>query len=81
MDLIESRFVFEPFHKIEKSLIQYDFYPIQSNMLKNLEKMFLVGNSKIINSDHINADLLLIMPPNMKKAELIYQHSAEMVAI
>jgi hypothetical protein len=28
MDLIESRFLFEPFYKIEKSLMQFDFYPI-----------------------------------------------------
>ena len=30
MDLTESRFIFEPFYKIEKSLIQFDFFPTQN---------------------------------------------------
>lgn len=28
MDLIESRFINEPFQKIQNSLISYDFFPI-----------------------------------------------------
>lgn len=29
LDLIESRFVQEPFYKIEKALLAYDFVPIK----------------------------------------------------
>ena len=31
MDLIESRFLNEPFYRIEKSLINFDFMPIQGS--------------------------------------------------
>ncbi len=28
MDIIESRFLFEPFQKIEKALMEYNFFPV-----------------------------------------------------
>jgi len=28
MDIIESRFLFEPFQKIEKALMDYNFFPV-----------------------------------------------------
>ncbi len=79
MDLIESKFIYEPFMKIERSLTQYDFFPIQNTMIKSIERIF--ANSKILTPDMITNDLLLLMPPKMRKADLIYQYSTELVAI
>jgi ubiquinone/menaquinone biosynthesis C-methylase UbiE len=28
MDIIESRFMFEPFQKIEKALMEFNFFPV-----------------------------------------------------
>lgn len=36
MDLIESRFINEPFYKIERSLINFDFFPIQNSTITNI---------------------------------------------
>ncbi|CDW75950.1 b-box zinc finger family protein [Stylonychia lemnae] len=81
MDLIESRFIQEPFQKIERSLINFDFFPIQNSQLNNLQKIFTLGNSKILTLDAFTTELLFVMPQKMKKAELIYQHSTELTAI
>lgn len=78
MDLIESKFMNEPFSKIEKNLLNYDFLPIQQSQLNNLIKIFVGGNSKIIDKEMITSDFLTtIIPAKMKKAELIYQHTSE----
>jgi ubiquinone/menaquinone biosynthesis C-methylase UbiE len=31
MDIIESRFMFEPFQKIEKALMEFNFFPVQNS--------------------------------------------------
>ena len=73
MDLIESRFMHEPFPRIEKALIRYDFVPIQNSMVRAMQKTF--EGSKIVGRDMVTPEFLMVMPPQMKKAELIYQHS------
>lgn len=40
MDIIESRFLFEPFQKIEKALMDFNFFPIQRTQMQQLEIMF-----------------------------------------
>lgn len=40
MDIIESRFLFEPFQKIEKALMEFNFFPVQNSQLHHLEAMF-----------------------------------------
>jgi len=77
MDLTESRFINEPFYKIEKSLILFDFFPIQNSTLSSVGKIFITGYSKILMPEHFIPELLLVMPPKIRKAELIYQYSAE----
>ena len=48
-------------------------------MIKNIEHIF--ASSKILTADMMTNDLLLVMPPKMRKAELLYQLSTELVAI
>lgn len=43
MDVIESRFLFEPFQKIERALMDYNFFPVQSSQLQHLEVMFQIS--------------------------------------
>jgi len=43
MDIIESRFMFEPFQKIEKALMEFNFFPVQNSQLKHLEVMFSIS--------------------------------------
>jgi hypothetical protein len=72
MDLINSRFVKPPFEKIEKSLAQFDFYPIQMKQLVQVQKIF--AQSKILRKQHISVDFLIECLPNAGniKAELLY---------
>ena len=48
-------------------------------MIKNVETIF--ASSKILTAEMMTNDLLLVMPQKMRKAELLYQHSTELVAI
>jgi len=75
MDLIESRFVGEPFRKIEKALHNFDFLPISHSELLALEKIFVEGQSKIITKELVTPEFLQIMP-KMKKGTLLYQLSS-----
>ena len=79
LDLINSRFVQDPCTKIERALTQFDFFPIQQQMLVDVSRMF--SSSKIIKADHVTVDFLTeIMPVNhtVVRAELLYQHSTVM---
>ena len=57
MDLINSRFVKEPFAKIERSLVAYDFFPVQQQRMLELQRMFKA--SKILQEKHFTVDFLI----------------------
>jgi hypothetical protein len=61
MDLINARFVKLPFQKIERSLVQFDFLPIQMRQLLEVQKMF--SHSKILRKHHISVDFLIEVLP------------------
>ena len=80
LDLIESKFINEPFYKIEKGLLKYDFQMIKQSSIADLRKQFLMQGSKILTPDMITTDFLLeIMPKKEGKMQLsvnlLYQHS------
>jgi hypothetical protein len=81
LDLIESRFINEPFHKIEKGLLAFDFMPIKQQNIIDLQKAFVLGGSRILTPDVINADFLMNVMPRIdgklhKTVNLLYQHTA-----
>jgi len=62
-------------------LLKYDFEPVQENVINNLKKEFILGGSKILTPDLINAEFLLEVMPRRggevcAHVELLYQHSA-----
>jgi hypothetical protein len=76
LDLINSRFLDNPFKKLEKSLNDYKFLPIQKQQLIDLERLF--KSSRILKPEHFDVDFLIeIMPSDfpIKKAELLYCHT------
>ena len=81
LDLIESRFIHEPFQKVEKALLLYDFVPIQQQDIFELQQQFVLGGSRILAPDHITVDFMLQIMPTLNdkrasKVELLYSHSA-----
>jgi len=73
LDLINSKFLNNPFLKIEKHLKRFDFFPVQKQHIINTERMF--KSSKILKPEHFDVDFLTeIMPLNKKvvKAQLLY---------
>ena len=63
LDLIESRFINEPFQKLERCLLKYDFAPIRQSELENLKKQFILGGTKILEPKHFTPEFFLnIMP-------------------
>lgn len=76
LDLINSRFIGNPFEKLEKSLSTFKFLPIQKQQLVDLERLF--KSSRILKPEHFDVDFLVeIMPPDfpIKKVELLYSHT------
>lgn len=76
LDLINSRFIGNPFEKLEKSLTTFKFLPIQKQQLVDLERLF--KSSRILKLEHFDVNFLVeIMPPDfpIKKAELLYSHT------
>jgi len=63
--MIESRFINEPFHKIEKALLKYDFVPIKEAEIEDLKKSFVLGGTKILEPHHISPDFLLNVMPTI----------------
>ena len=57
--MVESRFVNEPFHRLEKAMLLYDFIPIQNQTVVDLKKQFMLGGTKILTPEIINEDFLL----------------------
>ena len=80
MDIIESRFLFEPFQKIEKALMEYNFYPVQRSQITNLEVIFQISQkSKILSRDILNSEfLLIVLPPRAVTGTLLYSYSKEL---
>jgi hypothetical protein len=81
MDVLDSRYVFEPFQKVEKALLKYDFIPMRQKQIVDLQKAFILGGSRIILPKHMNAEFLLTIMPkiNGKPAlniNLLYRHSS-----
>jgi len=63
LDLINSRFINDPILKIERSLKNYDFFPVQKQVLVDLCQKF--QESKILKPEHFTVDFLSeIMPTN-----------------
>lgn len=75
MDLINSRFIKEPFVKIERCLNAYDFFPVQMQRLIDLQRLF--KGSKILSEKHFSVDFLIeILPPKgVVRAEMLYSHT------
>lgn len=65
LDLLDSRFINEPFRKLEKCLLRYDFAPIKHKQLETLAKQFVMGGSRIIEPKHVTTDFLLQIMPEM----------------
>lgn len=61
LDLINSRFVNDPFHSLEKCLSRFNFFPMEQQRLNDLSKM--LQKSRIIKKDHINVDLMIEVIP------------------
>lgn len=77
LDLIESKFVQNPFYKIEKALLSFDFVQIKYQEIDNLQKQFVLGGSRILTPEHINTDFMLTIMPKkegeiMKNLSLLY---------
>jgi hypothetical protein len=77
LDLIESKFVENPFYKIEKALLSFDFVQIKYQEIDNLQKQFVLGGSRILTPEHINTDFMLTIMPKkegeiMKNLSLLY---------
>jgi hypothetical protein len=82
LDLLDSRFIEEPFQRMEKSLLKWDFFPVQDSQIHNLRREFVLGGSKIIQPDFINADFLVEIMPRLggdicAHVEMLYQHSLQ----
>ena len=77
LDLLNSCFINDPYSKIERQLARLDFFPVPQQRLLDLTAMF--NQSKIIKPDHITVNFLTaIIPKNLVKLSLLYQHSNEM---
>jgi hypothetical protein len=72
LDLINSRFINDPIVKIERSLKNYDFFPVQKQVLVDLCQKF--KESKILKPEHFTVDFLCeVMPTNAPtRLELLY---------
>lgn len=76
LDLINSRFVNDPFPKLEKTLNAFTFFPVQQQRIVDIQNIF--GASRILKPEHIDVDFLTeVIPPGLVKAQLLYQHSTE----
>jgi len=80
MDIIESRFLFEPFQKIEKALMEYNFFPVQRSQIQNLEMIFTLSQkSKILTRELLNSEfLLIVLPPRAVSGRLLYSYTKEL---
>ena len=72
--------MFEPFQKIEKALMEFNFFPVQNSQLKHLEVMFSISQkSKIVSGEIMTPDfLILCLPPKLASATLLYQYTKEL---
>ena len=76
LDLINSRFVNDPFPKLEKTLNAFTFFPVQQQRIVDIQNMF--SASRILKPEHIDVDFLTeVIPPGLVKMQLLYQHSTE----
>ena len=78
LDLINSRFVNDPFPQLERCLASFSFFPVQQQRIVDMQNMF--SASRILKPEHIDVDFLTeIVPPGLAKVRLLYQHSAEAI--
>ena len=71
LDLINSRFINEPFRNLEKCLNRFTFFPMEQQRVSDLQKM--VQKSRILKKEHINADLMIeVIPEGLIKMQIIY---------
>lgn len=76
LDLINSRFINDPFQSLEKCLSRFTFFPVQQQRIIDLQKM--LSSSRILKRDHVTVDFLTeIVPDGLLKLQLLYQHSTE----
>ena len=76
LDLLSSRFINDPFLKIERTLDKLDFFPVPQTKLSGLTEMF--ARSRILTPEHITVNFLTeIIPTGLKSVRLLYQHSHE----
>lgn len=71
LDLINSRFLNDPFNSLEKCLNKFTFFPVQQQRINDLQKMF--STSRILKADNITVDFLTeIVPERLIRVQLLY---------
>ena len=71
LDLINSRFINDPFKALEKCLDRFTFFPVQQQRINDIQKMFQL--SRIVKPDHVTVDFLTeIIPEGLLKIQMLY---------
>ena len=66
LDLINSRFINDPFKALEKCLDRFTFFPVQQQRINDIQRMF--QPSRIVKPDHVTVDFLTeIIPEGLIK--------------
>lgn len=65
LDLIDSKFIHEPFQRIEKALVKYDYMPIKHADIADIQKQFMLGGTKILFPELITAEFLVEVMPRV----------------
>ena len=71
LDLINSRFINDPFRNLERCLNRFTFFPMEQHKVNDLQRM--LQNSRILKKDHVNVDLMIeVIPEGLLKLQLLY---------
>ena len=76
MDLLNSKFILEPFTKLDRCLQAYEFLPVKQRDLKRIASVF--KTSKIVLPKFVNTDFITeVLPRKFVAASLLFQYTEE----